>query len=76
MRCCEYGPRVLHEYYFCLKKAKDNHSSLACLAVSDEEKSFKIISARLAKTWQGLQEEMVVLSHLNSLLKSLYGHTR
>ena len=31
---------------------------------------------RLTKTWQGLQEEMVVLSHLNSLLKALYSHTR
>jgi hypothetical protein len=31
---------------------------------------------RLARTWQGFQEEMVVLSHLNTLLKSLYNHTR
>lgn len=31
---------------------------------------------RLARTWRGFQEEMVVLSHLNSLLKTLYCHTR
>ena len=31
---------------------------------------------RLAQTWMGFQEEMVVLSHLNSLIRDLYAHTK